>query len=74
MNFIEVNLLGGDRIAIHKSTISGVREFKGPPSKDLIKQYPFLKGVDFCVCIVSSLSNEIFCMNSYEDIMQQLRD
>ena len=74
MNYIEVTLLWGDRLAIQKDTITAVREFTGPPSKDLVKQYPFLKGVDYCVWMSSSFSGDIFCKDSYEDIMQQLRD
>ena len=72
MEFIEVTLLGGERLCIRKSVIVLIREFKYFP-KELIKEKPFLKDCPGCVALLLSDRQEIYCVDPYSSIVEKLK-
>ncbi len=74
MSFIEVTLLNGQKAAFRKDTLLWVYEAVSF-TKEEIKNAPLLKDCKSCTELLMSGSNQvIYCRDSYEDIMQQLRD
>ena len=44
-------------------------------TKELLKDKPFLKGVESCTMIQLSMANgDYYCADKYDDIVQQLKE
>lgn len=72
MNFIEIKLIGGERLSIRKDAIISVREFKYI-SKEMVKELPFLRERSECVAIVLPDRNSIYSEDSYDSITEKLK-
>lgn len=74
MEFIEVKLLNGNQFSIRKDLILYVMKLEHA-SKELLKEKPFLKEAGICTLIQLSVApGEIYCGDSYDSVMQKLRD
>lgn len=73
MEYLEVKLLSGNTLSIRKDLILLVMKLEFF-SKEMLKEKPFLKESSPCTLIQLSIApGELYCRDSYDSVMQQLK-
>ena len=74
MDFIELNLISGYRMCVRKDLVLQVFDLCFI-TKDMVKERPFLKDLDSCTMVQLSIEKEgYYCVDTYESIIQQLKE